>query len=294
MLKRLLLFAALIGIPFSASHALTFKTVQLSTTGVLQAGTTGYAMHLATGTIRIFTSTAATITNTLTMPTGSTATFSGNLAGSSVTATNLSATTAVANSFTASASTVTNLNTTMFVTSSATINGNNFRATAGTQTYTIPAFGQAGNFVMSTSTGPLLIIQQVQCSVAASSSTTPAVFVNSNLTCSITPTQTSSKIRISVMGQLLSNSNNVGATTSATLARGGTNILGSSGGCVAEQMTAGTTLGAMPCSMTYLDSPASTSALTYTIQIKTLSLAGTATWCQANQTCDMLLEEIGK
>lgn len=87
MLKKLILIAALVGASIGVARADTFKPVNMSTSGTLQAGTVGYAAHIASGTIRIFTSTSVTITNSLTMGAVSTATFTGafNATGSSIT-----------------------------------------------------------------------------------------------------------------------------------------------------------------------------------------------------------------
>lgn len=166
----------------------------------------------------------------------------------------------------------------------------------GARTYTRPDFGASGNYALSTSTGPKYLLQTpVQCSVTASSSTAATTYVNTNLTCAITPTQTTSLIRISVSGDLASNSGTPGNTVAITIARGGSNIFGTSGFAISESQGAGVAVGMFPAALSgYYDAPATTSLTTYALQIKVLSGTTTATWCQTNQTCRITLEEIGQ
>lgn len=230
MIKKLILLAGLVGFPFGMAHAATFKTVLASTAGVVQAGMTGYSLHLSSGALDNFNSTNTAITGTLTLPAGSTMTVSG----------------------------ITSI-------SSATIAAN------------IARFSQ------------VKIIQVVSYTVAAASATTSTTYVASNLSGSITPQFTSSKILVMVSGQLRALNISVGAN--GTILRGGSNILVANGMCY--PVSAGVVTDGLdfPCSMTYLDSPNTTSSTTYAVGIKAGG-ATTATWTNQSTTSSITLIEV--
>jgi hypothetical protein len=124
----------------------------------------------------------------------------------------------------------------------------------------VPASGMPTGSVIQTVNANLQIGQN---------STTSTSFVSSPLTASITPTSSSSKIFIVV--------NSVGVSSSAsyvsvyTIYRNSTN-LGSSTGLT---FVGGAGIDA-PLSMSYLDSPATTSSTTYTVYFRMNNASGTA------------------
>lgn len=118
-------------------------------------------------------------------------------------------------------------------------------------------------------------------------STTSTTFVDTNLTGSITPTSSSNRVLIFASGPLSSN-NVVPTTVSATLARSGTNIAGSAG-MQEDSVALNHTL---PCSLMYIDSPATTSSTTYSVQIKTGNGSTTASFGDTNVTQIMILAEV--
>lgn len=107
------------------------------------------------------------------------------------------------------------------------------------------------------------ILQIVMGTSTTAFSTTSSTFQTSNLSATITPSRTDSKVLILAFTQFSSFASNSSGT--ATIARDGTNILGTDGQ-VRVYNESGARIIA-PCSLGYLDSPASTSALTYAIQI---------------------------
>ena len=114
--------------------------------------------------------------------------------------------------------------------------------------------------------------------------TTSSSFVTAVLTDTITPSATSSKILIIATGNI----NNITAQqwTYATIAKGGTN-LGASPGMTGIYSTGDTHT---PCTMTFLDSPSSTSELTYDVRIRVTG--GTGKWNEQNGTSSLTLIEI--
>ncbi len=117
-------------------------------------------------------------------------------------------------------------------------------------------------------------------------STSSTTFVDTNLTGTITPTATTSRIMIQISSPVLIGT--TGATVSVTLARGGSNILGTGGG--AELWVEAGSRSFQSCTIVYVDSPSSTSALTYSAQIKTST--GSCQFGDTNYTQCMILSEI--
>lgn len=128
-----------------------------------------------------------------------------------------------------------------------------------------------------------------QCTVAVASSTAVTSFVPTNLTCQITPTSSSSRIKITVETDANAQDNTVDGF--ATIERGTTN-LGASNGFKVWNTGSGTGTQTVPLSMAYIDSPATTSATTYTVYIKSDNGAKAIGINGANRTAVMILEEI--
>lgn len=127
------------------------------------------------------------------------------------------------------------------------------------------------------------VFQIVSATNTTSTATTSTSFVNTSLTASITPSSTSNKVRITVSTVV-----NITTTERATygINRGGTDLQ-------AAGMTelAGSVNISVPVSIVYVDSPAVTSSLTYTVRLKSTS-ATTVTDNPQNNVTTIVLEEI--
>lgn len=117
-------------------------------------------------------------------------------------------------------------------------------------------------------------------------STSSTTFVNTGLAATITPTTSSSKIKITVTGT--GEASSASGAANFTIARGSTNLGGSAGFSVINTGVAGDD---SPISMCYIDSPATTSPVTYNVQYLVQG-AGTAAWGDANITAVIILEEV--
>lgn len=130
------------------------------------------------------------------------------------------------------------------------------------------------------------IIQIIQSSTTSTASTTNTSYANTNLSATITPVSASSYIKIMAVGTL-SNANAT-ATAFATISKGATNILPTSGLCSDIGLTGG-----LSCTMVFIDTgPFVLSATTYFVQIKTDNGAFATSWGIANQLETMILEEV--
>lgn len=136
--------------------------------------------------------------------------------------------------------------------------------------------------------GQLKVIQIITNTSTTSFSTTSSTFQTTNLSATITPTSSSNKILILAFS--VAQNNNMSLTDNfMTIARGGTNILGTNG---QNNLSFSTNVGKAPASFGYLDSPASTSALTYAIQIKSTDNTTTVSFGGTNQTQFIALVEV--
>ena len=120
---------------------------------------------------------------------------------------------------------------------------------------------------------------------ATNATTTSSTFQNTSLAQAITPTSSSHRILILVMGS--AQSDTAGNVCRVTIARGAAN-LGSSHGFV----VIGTT-GATPVMMAYIDNPATALSTTYTVQIASADNSHTVEWePDTNAQGIMILAEI--
>lgn len=118
-------------------------------------------------------------------------------------------------------------------------------------------------------------------------STTNTSFTASSLVASITPKSSSDSIVIWITTTLSDSANNTGAEM--TVKRNSTNLdVNGAGFALADTATAGTTI---PTSLVFMDSPASTSSVTYTAMYR-VGFAGTASLGTSNMTSVILLVEI--
>jgi hypothetical protein len=132
------------------------------------------------------------------------------------------------------------------------------------------------------------VLQVQNMTTTTNTDTTSTSFVATGLTDTITPSATDSKILIMATGNLLSTGTNI--FVEATIAKGGTN-LGASDGMVGVQTPAGDVHS--PFSIIYLDSPSSTSSLTYDVRIKSENSGTTVKFNNGNRKASLTLIEIG-
>jgi hypothetical protein len=116
--------------------------------------------------------------------------------------------------------------------------------------------------------------------------TSSASFTSTTLSASITPTTSSSKIKVTAYG--CGGDSSAGGAAFYTIFRGSTNLGGTNGLTSVNQGLSGDIV---PISMGIIDSPATTSALTYTVQYM-VNGAGTVSWGTTNITTTILLEEV--
>jgi hypothetical protein len=137
------------------------------------------------------------------------------------------------------------------------------------------------------------VVQTVQFQDTAASNGTGTAYASTTTTASITPKATTHKIKVSVIGTIQSDAWSTNPVY-ATLFRAATDlstadsfgfINGQSGTAIANLI--------LPCSIIYLDSPATTSSTAYTVKIKsTTAGAGHVTWNALAGSSMILLEEI--
>lgn len=134
------------------------------------------------------------------------------------------------------------------------------------------------------------VLQVVQSSCTVNFNTTSNTFQDTNLVGAITPSSTSSRILILAVGVLWADAANTRAI--ATIARDTTNLMGSNGQC--QQYTNTDTVSASPCTMVYVDSPATTSLTPYRVQLKSSIGGNIVEWNDGTSyTQIMVLVEIG-
>lgn len=133
------------------------------------------------------------------------------------------------------------------------------------------------------------VVQTSQVTDTASTTSSGTSYTSTTTAASITPKATTHKIRISVTGAFANTSFNT-ANTYVSIFRGSTDLSDGSGFNFISS-NAGNTTFQGPCSMVYLDNPATTSSTTYTVKIKS-DTAAKALWNGSTGTAVILLEEI--
>lgn len=136
-------------------------------------------------------------------------------------------------------------------------------------------------------------ILQIQVGTSTTAQATSSTsFINSNVSVSITPSNVANQVLLIAtgVGQVFP----VGVAASAyfTLAKNTTNLLATNGGAELKTSVAGTGLTA-PITLTYLDAPASISALTYRVQLKISDASGSADFGSGSTTQNLYAIEIG-
>lgn len=175
--------------------------------------------------------------------------------------------------------------------SSITINGD----TSGSVILQAPAVAGSTTLTLPTTTGTLVtsnamptgsVVQVVQATYSTTTSTTGTTYVDTGLTASITPASSSNKILVIVHQAECTNTNsNIGIRLQ--LVRNSTSIIifATPGGYGAAFLNA-------TISTAYLDSPATTSAVTYKTQFRLNDPTGTASVNNDNSTSTITLMEI--
>ena len=127
------------------------------------------------------------------------------------------------------------------------------------------------------------VLQDVRTHSTTTGTSTAASWTNSGISASITPSSTSSKILVIINSPISRSSDSLGGIA---ITRGGSRIgtasnSGSRIGAFANASTPGNDYGMESLNMTYLDSPATTSATTYSFQFHNRSGYGVSwnrTW----------------
>lgn len=136
----------------------------------------------------------------------------------------------------------------------------------------------------------LRILQVVSAANTTPFTTSSTSYVTTNTTATITPTSTASRVFIIASGTLASNGA-ANAVVSATIFAGGGSVVPSANG-LAQAVADGITVGFVPCTMTFLDTPVTIAAYTYTVAVKVVSGVTTAQWGTNNITTTITLFEV--
>ena len=131
------------------------------------------------------------------------------------------------------------------------------------------------------------LLQVVSAVATAATETSSTTFVATNSTVDITPSATSSKIFVIAHGIIDSKAN--GNQAYATLYRDSTNLAG--GTASFSQAYGASSRVIAGNSLTFLDSPSSTSELTYAVYVKTAS--NTGIWKASSSSATITVMEIG-
>lgn len=136
------------------------------------------------------------------------------------------------------------------------------------------------------------VLQVVTASYSTQTATTSTSYVDTGLSASITPSATTSKVLVMYSVNLMrNNGSDVDSQSFLTIDRGGTKL----GGDIAvENYNQGTNSQLInPFSWNYLDSPSSTSSLTYKVQMKSNQSSITTTAQTGSRPSQIILMEIG-
>jgi len=158
--------------------------------------------------------------------------------------------------------------------------------TIATPTLTSPTISGTVSGLTSASLPAGSVVQVVQATYSTTTSTTGTTYVDTGLTASITPASSSNKILVIVHQAECTNTNsNIGIRLQ--LVRNSTSIIifATPGGYGAAFLNA-------TISTAYLDSPATTSAVTYKTQFRLNDPTGTASVNNDNSTSTITLMEI--
>lgn len=136
----------------------------------------------------------------------------------------------------------------------------------------------------------LKVIQTVVGTSTTEFTTTSSSFQSTNLSATITPTSSSNRILIIASSTLRSDDGSVSEAL-AGLSRGVTDLTTSVG--QHQLVVVGATVLATPCTLNYIDSPATTSATTYRVRIRNVDSATTVRFGRAGGASQhMILMEV--
>ena len=154
---------------------------------------------------------------------------------------------------------------------------------------------QTGNTITvpsgKTFIAPGHVIQVVNSSYSTQTSSSSSSFADTGLTASITPTSSSSKVLVIIQVASCFTTTNTNAELDINLLRDSTQLIASMGGRGTNSLTSGDAIGTVGC--VFLDSPSSTSSITYKPQFKSSANNATASVQLGNTTSTMTLMEIG-
>ena len=163
-------------------------------------------------------------------------------------------------------------------------------AISGSTTLTLPT--TTGTFITTTSPKAGNIIQVVQGNLNTSVSTSSTSFVTTGLAASITPSSSSNKVLVTVsVADVYTGAN--GQSAYFTIYRNSTNISPASGTGQNQAFSliwANSSIVQANATFSYLDSPATTSATTYTVYFT--ASAGTVTVSINNLASTIILQEV--
>ena len=138
--------------------------------------------------------------------------------------------------------------------------------------------------VSTTMFGTGSVLQVVQANLSSTFSTTSSSYQDTGLSASITPSSSSSKILVVLSAH--GGQSNSGRSALYNLVRTSTIIR------EGDNLQAGTTFSNMPLVLYELDSPSTTSSVTYKSQIKTDGLGTMTMYASGNQKSSIILMEI--
>jgi len=113
------------------------------------------------------------------------------------------------------------------------------------------------------------VIQAVSYTNNAQNATSSTSWQATTLTASITPNFSTSKILIMVLGGTLDNNGGTNSQCYLSIFKNNTTNLGNTNYGIVEGYANGSVRVQLPCSLGYVDSPATTSSTTYTVYLRT-------------------------
>jgi hypothetical protein len=166
-------------------------------------------------------------------------------------------------------------------------------AIAGSTTLTLPA--KTGTVLTNTSSGAVIQTVFAQDATPVTTTTNNSTYINTSISATITPSSTASRILILIMARVqIKTPSNGESGMGFAIKRNGTSVFQDASGYMGFYTNNNVntywnnTRATMPCN--YVDSPASTSALTYTFCIN--SYLGVSTVNTDGQTSTIILQEI--
>ena len=142
------------------------------------------------------------------------------------------------------------------------------------------------------------ILQVVQAQTTTDTTIASTTLTDTTITATITPTSATSKILVMVQGIAMQYRNTDASYAGARLVRGATTILNYANNLFSASAVTGSNTEVYLLEskvMTYLDSPATTSATTYKVQsaVSTTASGGNINWQYGNAPSQIILMEVG-